>query len=105
MLDDEAAFLAAMHANPADVDLRLVFADWLEERGDARAELLRLLNTLTQAVEVPGRTELEDRLRSLLKSVVQPVGPFFTNSLGMRFNLIWPGIFLNGESRNRRGKG
>jgi uncharacterized protein (TIGR02996 family) len=46
MTRDERAFLhAQMHA-PGDADLRLVYSDWLEERGDAesmaKAEFLRL---------------------------------------------------------------
>ncbi len=36
-MTDEAAFQAAIDADPANVALRLVFADWLEERGDWRA--------------------------------------------------------------------
>lgn len=54
-MHDEQAFLQAMQENPEDNTLRLVFADWLEERGDPRGELIRLLHTLTQAVEVPDR--------------------------------------------------
>ncbi len=42
MTDDEA-FLRAICENPEDLGLRLVFADWLEERGDERsARYLRL---------------------------------------------------------------
>jgi uncharacterized protein (TIGR02996 family) len=41
MDDGEALFQAAVAA-PDDVALRLVYADWLEERGDARAEFIRL---------------------------------------------------------------
>jgi uncharacterized protein (TIGR02996 family) len=37
-MDDEAPFHAALDENPADIAMRLVFADWLEERGDWRAE-------------------------------------------------------------------
>jgi uncharacterized protein (TIGR02996 family) len=36
------AFLAAIQADPDDPTARLVFADWLEDHGDPRAELLRL---------------------------------------------------------------
>ena len=36
------AFLRAITANPDDDVLRLVYADWLEEQGDPRAEFLRL---------------------------------------------------------------
>jgi uncharacterized protein (TIGR02996 family) len=39
---DETAFLAAIGACPADDALRLVYGDWLEQRGDPRAEFLRL---------------------------------------------------------------
>jgi uncharacterized protein (TIGR02996 family) len=41
-MNDEAAFLAAIHTAPEDDNLRLVYADWLEERGDLRGEYLRL---------------------------------------------------------------
>jgi uncharacterized protein (TIGR02996 family) len=37
------AFLQAIHANPEDDTPRLVYADWLEEHGDAaRAEFIRV---------------------------------------------------------------
>src|SRR5262245_34868528 len=38
----ETHFLEAIRANPGDVACRLVYADWLEERGDPRAELIRI---------------------------------------------------------------
>ena len=38
---DEASFLKALEASPCDEALRLAFADWLEERGDARAPWVR----------------------------------------------------------------
>lgn len=38
--DDE--FLKAIRSNPSDETLRLVYIDWLEEKGDSRAEYLRL---------------------------------------------------------------
>src|SRR5688572_15680824 len=37
----EEGFLRALEASPSDDALRLVFADWLEERSDRRAEFLR----------------------------------------------------------------
>jgi sulfatase modifying factor 1 len=106
-MQDEAAFLQAMQENPEDTALRLVFADWLEERGDPRGELVRLLHTLTQAVKVRGRKKLEDRLQALLASGVQPVGPFWTNSIGMKFAWIPAGTFLMGSPVNeeKRGRG
>jgi uncharacterized protein (TIGR02996 family) len=41
-VDEEAAFLASIRADPEDGPTRLAYADWLEERGDARTEYLRL---------------------------------------------------------------
>jgi uncharacterized protein (TIGR02996 family) len=96
-MDQEQAFLQAMVENPCDLTVRLIFADWLEERGDPRGELLRLSHLLTQATDQPNRQPMEERLRSLLESGVQPVGPFWTNAVGMRFAWIPPGVFLMGS--------
>lgn len=38
----EAAFVKAILAEPDDEPLRLIFADWLEERGDPRGEFIRV---------------------------------------------------------------
>ena len=38
----EAALFAAVRESPGNDDARLIYADWLEEQGDARAEYLRL---------------------------------------------------------------
>jgi uncharacterized protein (TIGR02996 family) len=40
-VDDETAWLAAIADSPGE-EVRLVFADWLEDRGDPRAEFIRL---------------------------------------------------------------
>jgi uncharacterized protein (TIGR02996 family) len=40
-MDDDAGFLRAVLAAPEDDALRLVYADWLDERGDPRGEYLR----------------------------------------------------------------
>jgi sulfatase modifying factor 1 len=103
-MHDEAAFIQAIQEHPEDANLRQVFADWLEERGDARAELIRLLHMLTQSVEVPDRSKLEDRLRSLVAAGVQPVGPFWTNSIGMKFAWIPAGTFLMGSPEDEKGR-
>jgi uncharacterized protein (TIGR02996 family) len=42
----EDDFQAALDANPADWQTRLVFADWLQERGDPRADGYRALGQL-----------------------------------------------------------
>jgi uncharacterized protein (TIGR02996 family) len=41
-MDEEAAFLKALQANPDDDLSRLVYADWLDEREDPRGYFLRL---------------------------------------------------------------
>src|SRR4051812_44404495 len=47
---DEQAFLQGLRReSPRDIDLRLVYADWLEEQGDPRAEFLRLDVQLTRS--------------------------------------------------------
>lgn len=40
--DPEAELLAAVYADPDSDDARLVYADWLSERGDPRGELIQL---------------------------------------------------------------
>jgi uncharacterized protein (TIGR02996 family) len=47
-MEDEQTFIQAILANPTDGAPRLVFADWLEERGDPRGELLRIQTALTE---------------------------------------------------------
>jgi uncharacterized protein (TIGR02996 family) len=96
----EEAFLQEILAQPSDLTPRLAFADWLEEQGDPRAELLRLLHTLTQQIDPPERPAREARLRGLLESGVKPVGPFWTHSVGMQFACIPPGTFLMGSPPN-----
>jgi uncharacterized protein (TIGR02996 family) len=48
-MTDEEAFQAILDANPEDFHTRLVFADWLQERGDPRADGYRVLARLRLA--------------------------------------------------------
>jgi uncharacterized protein (TIGR02996 family) len=63
------AFLQAIKEEPADDTPRLILADWLEERGDPRGELLRLQVQLARVI--PGSRagqayrEREQKLRRL----------------------------------------
>ena len=65
-MDDQ--FLAAIRAAPDDDLPRLVYADYLEERGDAaRAEFIRAQVELATLNETSGRLPLlEDRAHELL---------------------------------------
>src|SRR5262249_37159537 len=57
-MTEEDALLSAISAGPEDATLRGVYADWLEERGDPRADYLRLLAALERA-EADGPPEAE----------------------------------------------
>jgi uncharacterized protein (TIGR02996 family) len=100
---DEREFLAAIVAHPHDWAPRLVFADWLEERGDPRAELIRLLEELARP-KCTYRNRKEARLRELMNAVVQPIAPIFTNKLGMEFVAIPPGTFRMGSPEDEHGR-
>jgi uncharacterized protein (TIGR02996 family) len=57
---DHTAFLEAVIADPEDDTPRLVYADWLEERGDPRGRFIRVQCALE-------RTAPDDRRRSVLE--------------------------------------
>lgn len=61
---DEADFLTEMRAAPGDAGPRLVYADWLLARGDARGELI-ILDELEHAGELTTLAQL-DRLLALV---------------------------------------
>jgi uncharacterized protein (TIGR02996 family) len=62
-MNDEQAFLNAILQQPDDDTRKLVYADWLEERGDSRGEFLRLMMKVRQDNRVP--PELRERHRTL----------------------------------------
>jgi uncharacterized protein (TIGR02996 family) len=63
---DEPALMQAILANPTDDAPRLVYADWLEERGDPRAELLRIQ---TAMMTMPRKDQQQARFRKRLKEL------------------------------------
>jgi uncharacterized protein (TIGR02996 family) len=100
----EGDFLTAIAEDPADPAAWLVLADWLEEQGDPRGELLRLTRFLPQAGGEQ-RAVQEERLRGLLAQGVRPCWPTLTNSLGMKLALIPAGTFLMGSPEGENGRG
>jgi uncharacterized protein (TIGR02996 family) len=70
-MNDETPFIEAILANPEDEAPRLIYADWLEERGDARGELLRVENALAKLPPGDGRGP---SLRSRLQQLRQGIG-------------------------------
>ncbi|QDU97664.1 SUMF1/EgtB/PvdO family nonheme iron enzyme [Lignipirellula cremea] len=100
----ETALLQEIVAHPHEEDLWLVFADWLEDRGDPRGELVRLRHGLTRSIEVEGRAGKESRLQELLAAGVEPITPTRTNSIGMKLSLIPPGKFLMGSPASEKNR-
>src|SRR4051794_7934061 len=93
----EADFLRAIQADPHDEAGWLALADWLEERSDPRAELVRLQQQLRREPAAPGRLAWEERVRTLLASGVRPCVPGLANSIGMKLALIPAGTFTMGS--------
>ena len=61
----EDDFQKALDAHPEDWQTRLVFADWLQERGDPRAEFLRLECEVTGLLPAAAPPRLRRRLEEL----------------------------------------
>lgn len=84
-MDDEAAFLAALSANPADDVCRLVFADWLEDREQFdKATYLRLACRAVEAIGTPEEAGVTDQI--LAASEPLPWG--WRNAAAGRFGLM-----------------
>src|SRR5262249_10513083 len=90
---EEDALLSAVLASPRDDAPRLVFADWLEERGDPRGEVLRILLPLQALTEKEAPSEKKARLAS-----VRELG-----ALRQRFRELRPLIPLDWALRLTRG--
>ena len=66
MKKKDEAFLRRIFEQPDDLPLRLVYADWLEEQGDARGELIRLRGELASlGSKDPRRVALQKREKQL----------------------------------------
>jgi|GEM_PF-3498567 len=72
-MSEEKQFLKAIDAQPDDRTVRLVYADWLEERGDARGELIRIEEEMaTIPIHSDRYWELKPRRRELRKLAKRP---------------------------------
>jgi uncharacterized protein (TIGR02996 family) len=70
-MPEEDALVRAILENPNDDSLRLVYADWLEERGDGRGEFLRVEAQLATNSH-PKRSERQ-KLRARLDELRPPI--------------------------------
>ena len=78
---DIESFIAEIIENPDDDDARLIFADYLEEHGDPRAEMIRLQFEMADLTRWdPKRPKLRKRELSLLKEY----GGFGMTPIGVR---------------------
>ena len=106
-MSDEAGFIHAMREEPDDPNLRLVFADWLEEHEDPdrRPELLRLMDTLTQKPWMfPKGRNWRAACGACWHPASSPSARFGTNSIGMTFALIPAGTFLMGSPEKKKSR-
>ena len=102
---DEQQFISEINSIPweqpaGNDDYRnvlLVFADWLEERGDPRSELIRLREGLLNDPTPEQRQVWEPRMQELIHNGVQPVQATWENSIGMKFCWCPPGKFTMGS--------
>jgi uncharacterized protein (TIGR02996 family) len=75
-VSEETRFLDSIKSHPEDLVLRLVYADWLEELGDARSEYLRIQGKLQElAGSVPPERWTDEsevrQLRARLKKLAR----------------------------------
>jgi uncharacterized protein (TIGR02996 family) len=92
----EQAFLNDIVAHPDDPALWLILADWLEDRADSRAELVRLTWQLQYEPAHADFPTRQARVQALLAGGMKPVRPH--RKLG-DFEFVWipPGSFLMGS--------
>ncbi|HEX3148373.1 MAG TPA: TIGR02996 domain-containing protein [Gemmataceae bacterium] len=79
---EEAAFLRAAFAAPEDAAPRLIYADWLEERGDPRAELIRMADRLRNLRPEAAKWERAS-FRDRLAQLHSPSLPLWLRLLGL----------------------
>ena len=66
-MSEEQAFLDLIFANPGDNTTKLVYADWLDDRGDPRGEIVRLKVKVASLGD--GWEEAQGRLSELEQTV------------------------------------
>jgi uncharacterized protein (TIGR02996 family) len=96
-MDLEQAFLLDIQENPDDPVPWLIFADWLHDRSDPRAELVQLTVEARRDPEHPEAGRRQQRIQQLLSQGVQPIAPRLVNSIGMELALIPAGSFKMGS--------
>jgi uncharacterized protein (TIGR02996 family) len=94
----EQAFLDDIVAQPEDVSLWHILADWLEDQDDPRGELVRLTWKLQYEADNPEFAARQKRVQALLADGVMPVRPRVTLE-GIEFAWVPAGTFLMGAPK------
>lgn len=100
---NDSCFVEVIESDPYNPTPRLVYADWLDEQGDPRGELIRIQEELRR-IDVPNRAILESRMQELLNEGVEPLVVSRKNSIGMKMIFILPGEFIMGSPANEAGR-
>jgi uncharacterized protein (TIGR02996 family) len=74
----EEAFIQHIQAHPDDAGLRLIYADWLEERGDSRAAFLR---AEAELAALSKKNKRRADLRARLREMAQEIDPAWLAAL------------------------
>ena len=88
-MNEEEAFQRALDEHPEDWQTRLVFADWLEERGDPRAEGYRALARRRRYPMRNGAAWWWASRQALCHNVI-PDDWFDLLPPGLRGEMFWP---------------
>ena len=91
---EDSAFIRAIRENPEDDALRLVYADWLDERNDARGEFLRLQHSLL------GLRKKDPRIADIKAQMEKLRTGFSAAWLACvdhadRFTMLWPNDYCS----------
>lgn len=88
-MDEDFAFLRAVLNQPQDDTLRLVYADWLQEHGDPRAQYLRLEVQWYRSGKRSGKRSAT--LEKRMKKLAPKLNPRWVNRIVHTRNLA-PGV-------------
>lgn len=79
MMHADAPFLAAIAADPESPAQRLIYADWLEEQGDVRADFIRLMEEMKT---LPVHSDRFAELRPRRNELRQQLDPQWITQMG-----------------------
>lgn len=100
--DEEQKFLDAISRAPDDDELRRVYADWLDERGDARGEFIRLQLSEAAKPYGEGRERMQEMLTASWRNFAGELAPWcnehcFSRGLVTRVNMTPAAFVKEGE--------